>query len=179
MCNHSFHCSCLAKWKDNYCPLCRFVPIFFFFFSAQQLTRFPRRYVQQPHEESPICSICKTTESLWICLICGNVGCGRYVRGHAWEHYKTSMHTYSLELHTGRVWDYAGDGYVHRLIQNKSDGKLVELNASSEKGKDGDLVTTRNAFFSFSYFLCSRAKRSLLLLNTPTFWTSLAITLKH
>jgi len=25
------------------------------------------------------------------------------------------------------VWDYAGDGYVHRLIQNKADGKLVEL----------------------------------------------------
>lgn len=25
------------------------------------------------------------------------------------------------------MWDYAGDNYVHRLIQNKSDGKLVEL----------------------------------------------------
>lgn len=25
------------------------------------------------------------------------------------------------------MWDYAGDGYVHRLIQNKTDGKLVEL----------------------------------------------------
>jgi len=32
-----------------------------------------------------------------------------------------------LELETQRVWDYAGDGYVHRLIQNKADGKLVEL----------------------------------------------------
>jgi BRCA1-associated protein len=29
------------------------------------------------------------------------------------------------------VWDYAGDGYVHRLIQNKADGKLVELPSSS------------------------------------------------
>jgi len=25
------------------------------------------------------------------------------------------------------VWDYAGDNYVHRLIMNKTDGKLVEL----------------------------------------------------
>jgi BRCA1-associated protein len=25
------------------------------------------------------------------------------------------------------VWDYAGDGYVHRLIQTKNDGKLVEF----------------------------------------------------
>jgi len=33
------------------------------------------------------------------------------------------------------VWDYAGDGYVHRLIQNKADGKLVELpSASSSMG---------------------------------------------
>ena len=37
------------------------------------------------------------------------------------------MHLYALELETQRVWDYAGDGYVHRLIQNKADGKLVEL----------------------------------------------------
>lgn len=32
-----------------------------------------------------------------------------------------------MELETQRVWDYAGDAYVHRLIQNKADGKLVEL----------------------------------------------------
>jgi BRCA1-associated protein len=39
-----------------------------------------------------------------------------------------------LELETQRVWDYAGDGYVHRLIQNKADGKLVELPSSSMGG---------------------------------------------
>ena len=27
------------------------------------------------------------------------------------------------------MWDYAGDNYVHRLIQSKTDGKLVELNS--------------------------------------------------
>jgi BRCA1-associated protein len=26
-----------------------------------------------------------------------------------------------------RVWDYAGDNYVHRLLQNKTDGKPVEV----------------------------------------------------
>ena len=40
-----------------------------------------------------------------------------------------------MELETQRVWDYAGDGYVHRLIQNKADGKLVELpSAASSMG---------------------------------------------
>ena len=28
---------------------------------------------------------------------------------------------------TQRVWDYATDGYVHRIVQNQTDGKLVEL----------------------------------------------------
>ena len=27
------------------------------------------------------------------------------------------------------MWDYVGDNCVHRLIQSKTDGKLVELNA--------------------------------------------------
>jgi len=34
------------------------------------------------------------------------------------------------------VWDYAGDGYVHRLIQNKADGKLVELPSASMRSID-------------------------------------------
>jgi BRCA1-associated protein len=32
-----------------------------------------------------------------------------------------------MELGSSRVWDYAGDNYVHRLIQNKTDGKLIEV----------------------------------------------------
>ena len=38
-----------------------------------------------------------------------------------------TQHTYSLQLGNNRVWDYAGDNYVHRLVQNKGDGKLVEV----------------------------------------------------
>lgn len=34
------------------------------------------------------------------------------------------------------MWDYAGDGYVHRLIQNKADGKLVELPSASMRSID-------------------------------------------
>lgn len=60
-------------------------------------------------------------------LLCGNVGCGRYDEAHAFSHYEETSHCYAMDLDTKRVWDYAGDGYVHRLIQNKSDGKLVEL----------------------------------------------------
>ncbi|KAL6744909.1 hypothetical protein V8C86DRAFT_2997917, partial [Haematococcus lacustris] len=54
-------------------------------------------------------------------------GCGRYRQGHASKHWAESSHGYALELETQRVWDYVGDNYVHRLIQSKTDGKLVEV----------------------------------------------------
>jgi len=31
-----------------------------------------------------------------------------------------------MNLGNNRVWDYVGDNFVHRLVQNKGDGKLVE-----------------------------------------------------
>lgn len=118
LCNHTFHCTCLMQWKeDNTCPVCRFT--------------------QQPAGHDSLCSKCGTHEGLWICLLCGHVGCSRYQDSHAYSHYKDTFHNYALELSSQRVWDYAGDGYVHRLIQNKTDGKLVELPAIH--GATGDV----------------------------------------
>lgn len=58
VCNHSFHCRCMSKWKgENTCPICR--------------------YHDRSADVGPRCHMCHTTESLWICLICGTVGCGR------------------------------------------------------------------------------------------------------
>ncbi|KHN22420.1 BRCA1-associated protein [Glycine soja] len=116
ICNHSFHCSCISKWADSSCPVCR--------------------YCQQQAEKS-ICFVCQTTENLWICVICGYVGCGRYKGGHAIIHWKETQHCYSLEVETKRVWDYVGDNYVHRLIQSKTDGKLIELNTQCAHADNG------------------------------------------
>lgn len=66
-----------------------------------------------------------------MCLICGNVGCGRYDAAHAFAHYGQSAHCFAMDLATQRIWDYASDGYVHRIVQSKSDGKLVELPANT------------------------------------------------
>jgi len=115
LCNHTLHCSCLSKWGDNSCPVCR--------------------YCQEPIPESNSCQRCGTTQSLWMCLICGHVGCGRYVEFHALVHFKESNHTFAMELESGRVWDYVGDNYVHRLIVNKTDGKLVELPSLQENSR--------------------------------------------
>ena len=77
------------------------------------------------------CSVCHSDANLWICLICGNVGCGRYDAAHAFSHYEQSQHCFAMDMATQRVWDYATDGYVHRIVQNKTDGKFVELTPTS------------------------------------------------
>jgi BRCA1-associated protein len=52
----------------------------------------------------------------------------RFHQSHAAQHYSETLHAYALDTQTQHVWDFAGQGYVHRLIQNKEDGKLVEMN---------------------------------------------------
>ena len=113
------------------CPVCRYSQTLL---SSHPTSANTTRAVRPvPFSSSPsnnersACADCGSTTNLWICLICGNIGCGRYGRAHAHAHYVATTHLYALELETQRVWDYAGDGYVHRLIQNKADGKLVEL----------------------------------------------------
>ena len=108
LCNHAFHGQCLAQWADTTCPVCR--------------------YVQSPEVVAvQRCSECSSSEDLWICLICGYVGCGRYVGGHSHAHFLSTEHSYTMELGQSRVWDYVGDNFVHRLVQTDGgDGKLVE-----------------------------------------------------
>jgi hypothetical protein len=60
------------------------------------------------------CHQCAMTTTLWVCLTCGTVGCGRYTLKHAAEHNTNSNHPYSLELATGRIWDYENGTFVHR-----------------------------------------------------------------
>lgn len=129
-CSHTFHCTCLSKWGDSRCPVCRYSQTLL---SSHPSSANSRSSVPIPFSTPPSsqCVDCPpdspSISNLWICLICGNIGCGRYGRAHAQAHYQRTTHLYALELETQRVWDYAGDGYVHRLIQNKADGKLVEL----------------------------------------------------
>lgn len=61
------------------------------------------------------CYECGMKQTLWVCLICGVVGCGRYSQIHANKHYQETGHCFSLELVTQRIWDYAADSFVHRV----------------------------------------------------------------
>jgi hypothetical protein len=58
-----------------------------------------------------------------------------------------------MDLKRQHVWDYVGDNYVHRLIQNKGDGKLVEL-----RGEGVNTYEIVRTFFLHCFFV-------ILLLN--------------
>ncbi|KIJ20810.1 hypothetical protein PAXINDRAFT_174236 [Paxillus involutus ATCC 200175] len=135
-CSHTFHCMCLSKWGDSRCPVCRYSQTLLSSHPTSSGSRSrPIPFASAATPSMSTCADCSSTTNLWICLICGNIGCGRYGRAHAHAHYEKTTHLYALELETQRVWDYASDGYVHRLIQNKADGKLVELpSAASSMG---------------------------------------------
>ena len=117
LCLHHFHLDCLSLWSDSTCPVCRF----------------------SLHPALPsACSSCEhsTPSSLWMCLLCGHVGCSRYIEGHAYRHWEESGHGYALSVSTQRVWDYVREEYVHRLVRNKGDGKLVELRGGHKRRAD-------------------------------------------
>ncbi|KAI1499491.1 hypothetical protein F5X99DRAFT_389630 [Biscogniauxia marginata] len=173
-CQHVFHCSCLQKWKGSGCPVCRHTNPSVSGNSQYMTTSNSSPSAPYEHENpftqpfgshvSNLCSACDSPDDLWICLICGNVGCGRYKGGHAKEHWKETAHTFSLELDTQYVWDYAGDMWVHRLIRDKGDGKVVELPGHQDgpngHGHESDDVVPRakleNIGMEYTHLLTSQ-----------------------
>ncbi|KAK8853474.1 hypothetical protein IAR55_004181 [Kwoniella newhampshirensis] len=130
-CAHTFDCDCLRKWGDSRCPVCRLSHLL-----LSSSSHHPPGHSSAERDEITRltkCSMCDSTENNWICVVCGVVGCGRYEpgKGHARRHWEESGHVLAMELETQRVWDYKGDNYVHRLIQTRNDGKLVELPSAS------------------------------------------------
>lgn len=63
------------------------------------------------------CTDCNSRDDLWICLVCANVGCGRYRGGHAHDHFEQTKHAFALQIESHHVWDYLDDRYVHRTIR--------------------------------------------------------------
>lgn len=133
LCQHVFHCACLEKWRGSGCPVCRYTH------SPSYTFPYPRPYGNGAEDDSePMCSVCASTSNVWVCLICGNLGCGRYDSAHAYAHYEATSHCYAMDISTQHVWDYAGDGYVHRLIQSKPDSRLIDLPSESRQRHENE-----------------------------------------
>ncbi|CAN0454405.1 unnamed protein product, partial [Discosporangium mesarthrocarpum] len=41
-----------------------------------------------------LCETCGVGHNLWVCMVCGHVGCGRYIKEHAKHHFRLSQHSF-------------------------------------------------------------------------------------
>jgi len=127
-CAHDFHIKCLERWGDS-CPVCRYTG----------------------EEMDASCSTCGSVNNLWLCLTCGHVGCGRYEKAHARDHFIETGHTFAIDIEKKTVWDYHGDQYIHRLIESKLEEETFEDDSgpgladlsSTKKQIDNDLQEAR------------------------------------
>lgn len=71
------------------------------------------------------CSECSHNHSLWMCLTCGKLYCGRYVNGHALQHYQVhNDHKLTISTETASLYCYKCDNDIHVEVPN---GPLEEL----------------------------------------------------
>lgn len=98
LCQHMFHLDCYARLPSTLadCPLCRFS-----LYDALSTAR---------------CAVCQTCEDLWVCLICGHVGCGRGRRNHQHHHFQSTGHSCALQTSTNRIFNNHTGMFVHQEV---------------------------------------------------------------
>ncbi|KAG4090772.1 ubiquitinyl hydrolase [Neocallimastix lanati (nom. inval.)] len=97
------------------------------------------------------CSECDLKENLWLCMICGNLGCGRQQyggiggNGHALKHFETTGHAVSCKLGTITPEGNA-DIYCYTCNDSKLDNHLAEhlnnfgINIKSQKKTEKNIT---------------------------------------
>ncbi|XP_046858859.1 ubiquitin carboxyl-terminal hydrolase 3-like [Xenia sp. Carnegie-2017] len=78
----------------------------------------------QRNLQSWCCSVCKTVNSPWVCLKCGVINCGRYVKAHAKAHYECNpSHCVCMDKNFA-VFCYKCDEFV---INDTKTGKIQQF----------------------------------------------------
>jgi hypothetical protein len=136
LCSHSFHSDCLISCLDRCaaprCPICRWA---------------------QPAPDASQCHDCVMQTGLWMCLVCGHLGCGRQqwhgssqplpAHGHALRHHEATGHAFAKSIDSEQVWNYSTDAYSQWLGQRDGiDSKLAEVppGASPRKSSTYDVA---------------------------------------
>ncbi len=131
----------LRMWSGSTCTVCKIL-------STRDQGQVGVGGVGEPdhqEEQKIFCNDgdCSIAHNLWLCLICCHIGCGRYTNEHAKRHFNVTGHSYSLELSTGRVWDYYGDHFIHRILRKRVPRYDTEFNTlgdmdETEVGSSGN-----------------------------------------
>ncbi|RUS28665.1 hypothetical protein BC938DRAFT_481615 [Jimgerdemannia flammicorona] len=93
------------------------------------------RHLQQspPHklESQSHCTRCDLTQNLWLCLVCGNLGCGRKQfgsdvggNGHGLQHFEETRHAVSCKLGTITPEGTAGERCADLLGERRILGRI-------------------------------------------------------
>ncbi|KAJ8261788.1 hypothetical protein GJAV_G00158420 [Gymnothorax javanicus] len=86
------------------------------------------------------CADCNTTESVWACLSCSHVACGRFIEEHALRHFHEQRHPVAMEVNELYVFCYLCDDYV--LNDNAmGDLKLLRGTLSAIKSQCYGVIT--------------------------------------
>ena len=187
VCNHSFHMDCLLQWQDSPCPVCRYD-------HSGLNEALSQCHICATTEHNYVCLICGviscfrgpshptssasagmgSTTSEEDSTQCRSEDTAETSTlpnypglsvSHARQHYTETLHAYALDTETQHVFDFAGIGYVHRLLQNKNDGKLVEVsdphNTTSQErslspglseAQEGEVVHRKLEGFASQYY---------------------------
>jgi len=153
VCNHTFHMECLMRCQDSPCPVCRYdhsglneilsqchkcgttdnIYICLICGVASCWNNNDMGYtnpidhvvvddnIQNSGRGTRILETGASAGSPNICIPATTM-----TEGHAALHYTETHHAYALDTQTQHVWDFVGRGYVHRLLHNVDDGKIVE-----------------------------------------------------
>lgn len=98
------------------------------------------------------CVDCNTSESIWACLSCSHVACGRYIEEHALQHFQQQRHPLAIEVNELYVFCYLCDDYV---LNDNATGDLKLLRS------------TLSAIQSQRYEVTTRSGRTLRSASAP------------
>ena len=92
-------------------------------------------------QKQRVCKVCrgsKTTQTLWLCLQCGNCYCGRYDEAHALAHWKEKgdAHCVMMNIENLDVWCYADDD----AVGTANNHMLVEMQTLAERTLRGKVL---------------------------------------
>lgn len=85
-----------------------------------------------PLSDQP-CHECKDATENWVCLICSQVLCSRYVKGHMAEHNSATGHFLAVSFSDGSYWCYSCDSYIESALLRDAQKQLSKIKIEEEK----------------------------------------------
>eukprot|EP00123_Amoebidium_parasiticum_P011150 comp20537_c0_seq1/m.26334 comp20537_c0_seq1/g.26334 ORF comp20537_c0_seq1/g.26334 comp20537_c0_seq1/m.26334 type:complete len:625 (-) comp20537_c0_seq1:127-2001(-) len=80
-----------------------------------------------------VCRECGTTDSVWACLTCFSMGCGRINGSHAEDHYRDTRHPLAMEINQRYVFCYQCNDWV---LNDNADNDMEVLRSQLEQVRE-------------------------------------------